>query len=221
MNWELLMQVVEVVSVVGTSVIALLTVGSWRAEHRYTRRAELAGEGLTLAYEAADVIQAVRSNFGYESDGSTRKRMPNETPQLTERLDDAFTPVERLCQHDELFGKLRAMRYRMMVEFGRAWEKRFDELFEVRHKLIVRCRRAMRLIRDQHESPDGEVTVKQEQFWEEFEQLRWQQDDPDPVDVQVQGVVQRLEALNESIRKERCLTRLKGMLTKARAMCRG
>src|SRR5688500_8782738 len=104
---EIALGVIEAASVVVASMIALATVNSWRAEQRRERQLEEATEALQLAYETTDAIKAIRSSFGTTGEGSTRKRLPDEPERVTEILDHAYAPIERLNHHQELFAKLR------------------------------------------------------------------------------------------------------------------
>ena len=199
MNWNcaLIFQGIESMSVLVGSILALISVSGWRKERRYERRADLAGDGLCLAYEAADAIKSIRNPIGGQSEGATRKRMPDETKELARALDDAFTPLERLERHRDLFGKLGAFRYKLMVEFGSSWEDAFRPFFNFHGKIRSLSLRAMRF----HCNRKTPHAVCWGEFIKEFDALRWEEDENDPVNNDLQAAVKRLEELCKSIRR--------------------
>lgn len=205
MSWEFAFNLIETGSVVLASGIALATVNAWRAEQRRERQLEAATEALELAYETTDAIKAIRSPFGTTGEGSTRKRLSDEPERVTQILDHAYAPIERLNQHQEMFAKMRAMRYRLMAEFGPQWRTAFDEVFSFRAKLITRANMVMRFAHREWKGNRQPKTADYEKLHDELEALRWEEDENDPVNTEMAKVVQRLEELSTSIREDTLL----------------
>jgi len=195
--------VIEAASVVVASLIALATVNSWRAQQQRERKLQVGTDALVLAYEALDAMKAVRTAFGYAEEGSKRDRFPDEPEWLTGKLNDAYATIERVNQHQELFGKLRAMRYRLMAEFGPQWRTAFDEVFDFRGKLQSR---AISIMRHAYREWKGQNTPQSDERYQkmyaELEALRWEDDENDPVNTQLRKIIERLEDLNASIRDD-------------------
>src|SRR5689334_4912630 len=82
---------------------AIYGIDAWRREFIGKRRMELAEEVLALFYQARDIIEEIRSPFGYGGEGSTRKPSPNERPEDKDALDHAYSLVERYNKHIETF----------------------------------------------------------------------------------------------------------------------
>src|SRR3954470_23878952 len=94
---------------IGALFLAVRGVRNWNRERRDLRRAELAEKTLAAAYRAKDAFRFVRSPAGWGGEGSTRKRDEGESKTLSEALDRAFTPIERLNKMSEVFDELRSL----------------------------------------------------------------------------------------------------------------
>jgi hypothetical protein len=99
-------------------------------------------EILALFYQAPDIINSIRSSFGYEGEGKTRKPGPNESPKDKDALDQAYVLIERYNRHVDLFSRLHALRYRFMAQFGPDTSTPFDNLNRAKRLLEtveIRC----------------------------------------------------------------------------------
>jgi len=130
-------QIAQSVSIILAALFAIYGFDAWRREHIGKRRIELAEEVLALFYQARDAIAAIRSPFGYQGEGKTRKPTQNERPEDKDGLDQAYVLIERYNSHSELFSRIRSLRYRVMAQLGLEAAKPFDSLNEIIHELIV------------------------------------------------------------------------------------
>ena len=137
-----LTDIIQSAAVTIASIVAIYGITAWRVEFIGKRRIELAEEVLALFYQARDAIESIRSSFGYEGEGKTRKPGPNEKPEHKEALDQAYVLIERYNKHVEMFSRLHALRYRFMAQFGAEAAAPFDDL---NNDLLLAAKRKARL----------------------------------------------------------------------------
>lgn len=137
--------IAQKVSVILASLFVIYGIDSWRREFVGKRQMELAEEVLALFYQARDIIRAIRSPFGYEGEGTTRKPAPNERPEDKEALDHAYSLIERYNKHVETFSRIHALRYRFMAQMGVEAARPFTDLNKVVNDLILASRRMAHL----------------------------------------------------------------------------
>ena len=135
-DWPLAFDILKSISIIVASTVAIYGVNSWRRETKWKRKYELAEEVLALFYQAKDVISIMRSPFGHSEEGKTRKRAGNESEEITEALDRAYTTIERYENNKEPFAKLRALKYRSISVFGNEIEKPFNDLFKLCNRIM-------------------------------------------------------------------------------------
>ena len=119
---EIIMVVLEIIqslAIIAASIVAFFGINSWRKEMKEKKEYTLAEEVLALFYEAQDKINAIRNPFSLEGEGRSRKADPSETPKQKEILDQAYVFIERYNNNSEVLNKLRTIRYRFMVLFGK------------------------------------------------------------------------------------------------------
>src|SRR5215208_1238747 len=112
-------ELIQYLSVIAASIVAILGVRSWYSEFIGKRRVELAEEVLALFYQARDIVAEMRAPFSSGGEGQTRKPGPNESSRDKEALDSAFVLIERYVRHSEQFSRIQALRYRFMATFGK------------------------------------------------------------------------------------------------------
>ncbi len=132
---------IQGLSIIIASGVAVYGIDAWRREFRGKRQIELAEEVLGLFYEARDLIEAIRNPLGFVGEGKTREPGPNERPEDKECLDRAFVLIERYNAHREPFAQIQSLRYRFMAVFGRGAVKPFDDLNWVLLDLLNSARR--------------------------------------------------------------------------------
>lgn len=176
-------------------------IGAWRREFIGKRKIELAEEVLALFYEAKDAVHTIRSPFGFEGEGSTRKPGKYERPEDKETLDNAYVVIERYNKYQAPFNKLYAMRYRFMAQVGKDEAKPFDELRDIINEIILASRRLARLwIPKNLNALPPEQLEKYQKGIEETEAIFWEKSvDPDPINPRLEEVITKMEKICRSI----------------------
>jgi len=128
------------ISVIIASAVAVYGITSWRREAKWKRKYELAEEVLTTFYEVKELFEVIRSPFGHTEEGKTRKRDENESSAESERLDRAYVVVERFERDKAAFIKLRTLKYRFMVVYGKESGEPFDKIIRMTNKLFSAAR---------------------------------------------------------------------------------
>lgn len=179
----------------------IYAIDAWRREFIGKRKIELAEEVLALFYEAKDALYAIRSPFGFEGEGSTRKPGKYERPEDKETLDNAYVVIERYNKYQALFNKLYAMRYRFMAQIGKDEAKPFDELRVIINEIILASRRLARLwaYKNLNALPPERLEKHQKSI-EEAEAIFWERSvDPDPINPRLEEVITKMEKICHSI----------------------
>jgi hypothetical protein len=122
---------IQAISVVIASLSVAFAANAWRREFLGKRRIELAEDVLTLFYRARHEIRQIRSTMVEKKEGATRERQENESPEMSQALDKVHIYMERIEARNEIFDKLRSLRYRCMARYGREVEKPFDDLNQI------------------------------------------------------------------------------------------
>lgn len=182
------------VSVILTCLFAIYGIDAWLREFVGKRRMELAEEVLALFYEARDIIQSIRSPFGCEGEGTTRKPSPNERPEDKDALDHAYSLIERYSKHVDTFARIHALRYRFVAQLGIEAGQPFRDLNRVVNELVLASRQMARL------STRRERTLRTEQDHEKYEQERrrveavfYSGEETDPITPRVDAIVGNVE----------------------------
>lgn len=189
------MEVVETVSIVVASLVAILGINAWRREHVGTRRVELAEDTLALFYEANDVIRHIRhpASFGEETAHITRK--DDEDQKSFEARRNASIVFVRYDKNKELFNKIYAARYRFMAQFGKDSAKPFDDLHKITAEIFSAAQVLARLWKQEHfRTP----TAEREHFEriQEQENIFWEGlPDTDPINSRLDKIIKDIEAI--------------------------
>ena len=196
MSWPEMLGVLGSISIILASATAVYGIKSWRREMIGRRRFDLAEEVLALFYEARDKVRAIRSPIGFQGEGATRKRRDDETDEESRLLDVAFMTMERYQKYEQTFNRLRALRYRAMVLFGKDRGDPFEELDKIVNKVLIAASMGadiqLRLLKYRDESRQARdlgksLQKQQDVFW-------WGGDD-DPIQESVDAAVEQLEAI--------------------------
>ena len=181
-------------SIILASLAAIYGFDAWRREHVGKRRIELAEEVLALFYQARDVLESIRSSFGYSGEGETRKPGPNEKPEHKAALDQAFVLKERYNRHTELFSRIHALRYRFMVQFGAKTSTPFDDLNRVVNELLLSAQRMARhVIQAKRPSRTEAAEEKHHQELLEIDRIYYSGGDDDPIAPRIHRIVGEIE----------------------------
>lgn len=180
-------------SVILASLFAIYGFDAWRREHVGKRRIELAEEVLALFYQARDVIESIRSSFGYGGEGETRKPGPSDKPEHKAALDQAFVLIERYNRHTELFSRIHALRYRFMAQFGTKASAPFDDLNRVVNELLLSAQRMARHAIKPDRQFRTEVAEEKHQGLMEICRVYYSGGEDDPIASRIHKIVGEIE----------------------------
>ena len=153
--------VLQTFAVVVTAAVAIWGINQWRRQQVGKRRLEIAEETLSAFYEVQGVIGYARAPFGYAEEGTERPRIAGETESLARTRDSYYRSAHRLCEHEDLFAKLRTLRLLCKVHFGEKSDAPFGEMSKVRHEIAVAVRMLIAT------AGDKEVERKLKREWQE------------------------------------------------------
>lgn len=196
MEWT---QVLEAIAVAIAALSFAFGVNAWRREFVGKRQIELAEEILTGFYEARDAIKTIRSPWSHSDEGSSRKRGESESREETELLNRAFIVHERFEKKQEVFNRLKTLRYRCMAHFGTHAGDLFIEMDKVVKEIFVASymlgthywqaqRRSQSMSPQEFEKHLSAMQIHQAVLWEDWE-------NPDPINSRLTIVVDGVESL--------------------------
>ncbi|WP_421751047.1 hypothetical protein [Croceimicrobium sp.] len=136
MELKTVLGVIQAISVAVASGVAVYGISSWRREAKWKRKYELAEEVLTCFYDISDRFKVIRHPAGYKGEGETRKRGERETQEESEVLDYAYIIIERYEKEKAPFIKLKSLKHRFMVLFGKESVEPFDEINRLVNELF-------------------------------------------------------------------------------------
>ena len=120
MDWiDSVVKALEGASIIIASWAVIYGVSAWRREFIGRRRIELAEDTLVLFYDARDAIRQIRFPVKFTKEGQTRERGADESPELTQLLDNSYVTIERFNKHQKLFSKIQAASHRFTAQFGK------------------------------------------------------------------------------------------------------
>ncbi len=181
MSWEeiitsIILQVVSLLATVIAAGTAIWGICAWRREYTGKRRIDLAEEILALVYEARDVLASVRSPLGQENKGQTCPGAPDATDKEKAMLCAAYIPIERCSSRQEIFARIRSLRYRFMAQHGKDAGQPFEELDLVRRSLSLPFYsmkiRLRDLQRKKSTTDSKEYDKKLEELWEDWNRTK-------------------------------------------------
>ena len=177
--------------------VSIYGIDSWRREYIGKRRIELAESVLAMFYEAKDVISYIRSPFGFEGEGSSRKKKESETPEEAKLLDQAYVVFERYDKTKDVFNKLKSVRYQFMALHGTSAIKPFDELNKIVNNIFFAARMLSTFWLRQ-----GRVPMEEEQFekhikdMHKYEAIFWDEfDENDSINNKLSDVIKSIEEI--------------------------
>ena len=191
-----------IVASLAASAAVIHGVTTWRREYIGKKRLDLAEEVLALFYEATDAIADIRSPFGYEGEGTTRKSTPNETPEEKSINDRAYVTIERYAKRHDLFSRLHSLRYRYMAQFGKDSAKPFDDLAAIIRDILATSRVIPHYWRQQglRQWNDPEEFQRHLQQLRKFEQIIWYMGpERDIIVPRLEQVIAQIEAQSAKI----------------------
>jgi spore coat polysaccharide biosynthesis predicted glycosyltransferase SpsG len=125
--------------------VAIYGINSWRREHVGKRQLELTEDTLALFYEAADAIRHMRHPASFGEEREAVERADSESDAQFQARKDASVIFHRYNQHQELFNKIHASRYRFMAQIGKEKSKPFEDLRGIVNEIVAAARTLSRL----------------------------------------------------------------------------
>jgi hypothetical protein len=187
------LETIRDLSILGTALVVIYGITSWRWESKAKKKRELAEETLTLFYEAEDALKIIRYPGSYGIQGSTRKPSLNENLRQKEARDTAYILVDRYLKFKKLFNRIHSMRHRFAVQFGKQSAEPFDEL----HKLVRNIlSSAMRLAEIWAKDEDDIPQEEREKYYyrrERYESIFWEGSEDDDVNKIFKSIITRME----------------------------
>lgn len=171
--------------------LAKLGLDKWRRETIGKRKVELAEEVLASFYEARDIITWARFPGSVGSEGSTRPREPGESEDDARRKDSYYVTPERLNKKAEFFAQLQARKYRFAVMFGKDKAKPFDDVHEIKSKVIVSAHMLIRTHRQGGDPVETAQLSKNRRDWEDT--VGWGVSEEDAIARRLDGVIENVE----------------------------
>jgi len=187
--------IIQCAAVIIASIVAIYGINAWKDEFIGKRRIESAEEVLALFYQAKDAIEAMRSSFGYEGEGKTRKPGANEKSEHKDALDQAYVLIERYNKHIDIFSRLHALRYRFMAQFGAEASAPFDDLNRLINELLIAARRKARLSTVPEWSLRSEAAEeKYQREWLETDRVYYSGGEDDPIAPRLAKLISDIES---------------------------
>jgi len=170
MDW---IELLKEISILVGIWIAIYGIDSWRREHKGKRQIELAEDTLALFYESADAIKHIRHPFSFLSETEDIERTAGESEREWHARKRASIVFRRYNDHQELFNRLHAMRYRFMSQIGKDEAAPFEELRNIVKEITVAARMLSRLwarenfgTEEQWEQDRKQLDKYEAVFWE-------------------------------------------------------
>lgn len=202
MDLNSILNIIQALSVTTASIVAVYGISSWRRETKWKRKYELAEEVLSCFYDISERFDIIRNPAGFVGEGQTRKRSEYETPSESKILDNAYVVIERYEREKAPFIKLKSLKYRFMVLYGKEAGEPFNEIVRLTNKLFFASHRlGRRYWKDQ-----GKKQLTQQQFerhlleMEEQEAIFWADyGDKDEFKLEVNQTIAKIENICKRI----------------------
>jgi hypothetical protein len=200
------LKVVQIASYLFVGGIAGYGINTWRREAKWKRKYELAEETLTLFYDVENRFEIIRLNAVFGDEGSTRVQGKDENSKEKEFLNSSYIVQERYEREKEPFLKLRSMKFRFMVIFGKESGKPFDEI----QKILNDIRFANKMYWKDYVHLDDNPTISDEKLLSKIERMNkyekvfWAFDDePDEIKDRIKKAIETIELIWENVSKKR------------------
>lgn len=198
--WSEVLSTIESFAIVIASISAVKGINSWRKEAKWKRKYELMEEVLALYYEAQDAIAMIRNPWSFGGEGKSKQRGEIEYSHDSEILEQANVVFERFEKYNDLFFKLKAVRYRFKAVFGKKSDLPFEELDEVVHDIKYAANR----LGTKYWKEQGRKHFSDSEFeshlkeMHKFESHIWQgSSDPDEIRLRISAIIASVEKIAE------------------------
>lgn len=192
---ETTMHILESISIIFASLVAIRGISAWRHEFIGKRRIELAEKVLGAFFAVKDAIDYIRSPVLYPGEGSTRNKQENENQKETESNNRAYIVYERYDKRRDIFNRFAVLKYRFMASFGKDKEDIFNDITKYTGSIF----NASDALRTYWQHEDDE---KNRKYRDECESIIYKRSGDDPLQKNIEGVQAKLEAATSSCFKE-------------------
>lgn len=136
MDGNSIYNLIESISIIIASGVAIYGINSWRRETKWKRRNELAEEILFNLYDARDRLRIIRHPFAHPTEGESRPALLNEPQAEKTTRNYAYVTVERYNNNREPFLNLEKLKYRYMVYFGATNVDTLNEMVTIKNEVL-------------------------------------------------------------------------------------
>lgn len=196
MNW---IEIITQVSLLVGIWAAIASISAWRREHIGKRQVELAEDTLALFYEAVDAIKHIRHLVNYPNELNAIEKLPDETDEEFDARRKANVIFYRYNQHQELFSKIHASRYRFMAQIGKSESAPFDELNEIVKEINTASYALSKLWAGNPFPFDGRMESHEEKIIRYESVLGDVFNDDNPINLRIDEMIKEIEKTCQSV----------------------
>ena len=201
LNWGMTFEILKSMSIILASGVAIYGINSWRRETKWKKKYELAEEVLSCFYEISEAFDFIRDPAGYEGEGSSREQKPDESTEETERLNNAYVVIERYQKVKSPFNKLKTLKFRFMVLYGKDSEEPFMEINQLVNRLFIASQR----LGNRYWKDQGKKFLSKQKFEKHIEQMHleeaifWRDYNEDEFKSSVDKAIDKIETICQNI----------------------
>jgi len=205
LNTSEVFNILQNISIVIASIVAIYGINSWRREAKWKRKFELAEETLSLFYEVRDRLDYIRNPFSNPEEGKTRKRNENESAEDAKIFDMAYVVYERYEYDKSSFLKLKTIKYRFVAVFGIKYIEPFNDV----NKIVNSIFSAAQILARNYWRNQGTIPMTKEQSkihleaLKKYESIFWSDfSDKDEIKIQMNEAIEKMEKICSKILKK-------------------
>ena len=159
---EAIASAVTAIAAFGTFCVAFRGLRAWRHEMIGRRKAEIAEEVLADFYRERDMIASLRSPLAFTHEKASRVRDPDESENLSKRLDTVYVSLDRLKKEEAFLAAFQAKRYRFQAIFDETAATSFEEIFQVVKKIAIAATMLQDAAREAEMGTDVDIALRRE-----------------------------------------------------------
>jgi len=159
--------IAQAIAIISACWAIISGVGAWKREFIGKRKIELAEETLAAFFEIKDAIEFIRNPWSSGTEGSTRKRAPNETEPEAQLLDRGYIVFERYESKKDIFVRFNTLKYKFMAVFGTETET----IFQDTNKTLNSIFSSANMLATYYWQRQGRVTMEPDEFQEHLDEM--------------------------------------------------
>jgi hypothetical protein len=129
--------IVQAVSILVTSIFAIISLRAWRRQLIGKRRFEVAEEVILAAHRAQGALEWIRNGFSFSTEAEDRPKPSGETENEARLRDSYYVPLKRLRDSAETFIGLSKAYLLCKVHFGSEAAKAIDEILRIQNNIAI------------------------------------------------------------------------------------